>query len=285
MSLSSVQAFFQSLQLDIPILETEANTATVALAAVAHGVEPGRIAKTLAFRLSDGRDGLVVARGDARIDNAKFKTALGKGKMLSPEVVAAAAAGSHTERLKSCGKVTSNTLVAILDDDGKSVAMGERGEICCRGPLVTPGYFEKPEETQEARKFGWHHTGDVGYLDKYGYLYIVDRKKDMIITGGFNVFATEVEAPILAMPEVLECAVIGVPDEKWGESIKAVVVLKAGENLSADEIMERCRARIGAMKAPKSVELWDAIPKTAVGKTDKKVIRAKYRADADRAGN
>jgi fatty-acyl-CoA synthase len=205
--------------------------------------------------------------------------------MLSPEVVAAAARGEHPERLKSCGKVTSSTLVAILDDDGKQVPLGERGEICCRGPLVTPGYFEKPEETVEARKFGWHHTGDVGYLDKDNYLYIVDRKKDMIITGGFNVFATEVEAPILAMAEVLECAVIGVPDEKWGESIKAVVVLKPGHALSADEIMDRCRAKLGAMKAPKSVELWDAIPKTAVGKTDKKVIRQKYWANSDRAVN
>ena len=157
--------------------------------------------------------------------------------------------------------------------------------ICCRGPLVTPGYFEKPAETLEARKFGWHHTGDVGFLDKDGYLYIVDRKKDMIISGGFNVFATEVEAPILAMLEVLECAVIGVPDEKWGESIKALVVLKPGHKVTADEIMERCRAKLGAMKAPKSVELWDTIPKTAVGKTDKKVIRAKYWANAERAVN
>ena len=205
--------------------------------------------------------------------------------MLSPAVVAAAAAGDHPERLKSCGKVTSSTLVAILDDEGQSVPLGERGEICCRGPLVTPGYFEKPEATAEARKFGWHHTGDVGYLDGDGYLYIVDRKKDMIITGGFNVFATEVEAPILAMPEVLECAVIGVPDDKWGESIKAVVVLKPGECLSAEQIMARCRAKLGAMKAPKSVELWEAIPKTAVGKTDKKAIRAKYWADAERAVN
>ncbi|MGE0860410.1 MAG: class I adenylate-forming enzyme family protein [Gammaproteobacteria bacterium] len=205
--------------------------------------------------------------------------------MLSPEVVAAAAAGDHPERLKSCGKVTSSTLVAILDDDGRHVPLGERGEICCRGPLVTPGYFEKPEATAEARKFGWHHTGDVGYLDRDGYLYIVDRKKDMIITGGFNVFATEVEAPILAMSEVLECAVIGVPDEKWGESIKAVVVLNAGASLSADEIVERCRAKLGAMKAPKSVEIWDAIPKTPVGKTDKKAIRARYWVDSERAVN
>ena len=205
--------------------------------------------------------------------------------MLPPEVVAAAARGEHAERLQSCGKATSTTQVAILDDDGNLMPTGERGEICCRGPLVTPGYYEKPEATEEARKYGWHHTGDVGYLDEDGYLYIVDRKKDMIITGGFNVFATEVEQPILAMPEVLECAVIGVPDDKWGEMITAVVVLKAGESVTAQTVIERCRPKLGGVKTPKAVEFWDAIPKTAVGKTDKKAIRAEFWTDTDRAVN
>jgi fatty-acyl-CoA synthase len=205
--------------------------------------------------------------------------------MLEPELVAAAAAGDHPERLRSCGKVTSCTQVAILDSDGNELAIGERGEICCRGPLVTPGYFEKPEATAEAREFGWHHTGDIGYLDDDNFLYIVDRKKDMIITGGFNVFATEVETPILALPEVLECAVIGVPDERWGESIKAVVVLADGAHISAAQIIERVAEKLGGVKTPKSIELWDEIPKTAVGKTDKKVIRAQFWGDQDRAVN
>ena len=167
----------------------------------------------------------------------------------------------------------------------RSCRRGERGEICCRGPLVTPGYFEKPEATEQARKFGWHHTGDVGYLDDDGYLYIVDRKKDMIITGGFNVFATEVEQPILAMAEVLECAVIGVPDDKWGEMITAVVVLKDGEALNAETVIDRCRPKLGGVKTPKAVEFWDAIPKTAVGKTDKKAIRKAFWGDSDRGVN
>ncbi|MGR8918456.1 MAG: AMP-binding protein, partial [Gammaproteobacteria bacterium] len=205
--------------------------------------------------------------------------------MLSAATVAAAAAGDHPERLKSCGQVTSCTEVGILDDEGVLLARGERGEICCRGPLVTPGYYERPEATAEARKFGWHHTGDVGYLDEDDYLYIVDRKKDMIITGGFNVFATEVEAPILALPEVLECAVIGVPDERWGESIKAVVVLNPGATVDGDGIVARVRDKLGGVKTPKSVEIWDAIPKTAVGKTDKKAIRARYWGDAERGVN
>ena len=205
--------------------------------------------------------------------------------MFSTETVAAAAAGSHPERLRSCGKVTSSTLVGILDEKGNLLARGERGEICCRGPLVTPGYFEKPDATKEARQFGWHHTGDIGYLDEDDFLYIVDRKKDMIITGGFNVFATEVEAPILALEEVLECAVVGIPDERWGESIAAIVVLRDGYILSDAELRERVRDKLGGVKTPKKIEFWDEIPKTAVGKTDKKVIRQRFWKDSERLVN
>ncbi|MEQ8233441.1 MAG: AMP-binding protein, partial [Gammaproteobacteria bacterium] len=139
--------------------------------------------------------------------------------------------------------------------------------------------------TAEARRFGWHHTGDVGYLDDDDYLYIVDRKKDMIITGGFNVFAAEVEAPILALPGVLECAVIGVPDERWGEAIKAVVVASPGTTLDPASVIDAVRDKLGGVKTPKSVEVWEALPKTAVGKTDKKVIRARYWGEHERGVN
>jgi acyl-CoA synthetase (AMP-forming)/AMP-acid ligase II len=195
---------------------------------------------------------------------------------LSPTVLAAAAAGDHPERLTSCGQVTSPTRVTILDEAGQEVPLGKRGEICCRGPLVTPGYYRKPDDTAEARKYGWHHTGDVGSMDEHGYLYIVDRIKDMIITGGFNVFCAEVETPILAIPEVLECAVIGVPDDKWGEAIKALVVLRKGFSLSPQDVLDRVRPKLGGVKTPKSVEIWDAIPKTNVGKTDKKALRKHF---------
>ena len=205
--------------------------------------------------------------------------------MLAPGVVADAATGKHPERLESCGEVTSCTEVAILDDDGRQLDTGERGEICCRGPLVTAGYFEQPEATADARKGGWHHTGDIGYLDGNNYLYIVDRKKDMIISGGFNVFAAEVEAPILALDQILECAVIGIPDDKWGESIKAVVVLKDGASISAEEIISSVKPKLGGVKVPRSVEFWDAIPKTPVGKTDKKMIRKIFWKDAERSVN
>jgi acyl-CoA synthetase (AMP-forming)/AMP-acid ligase II len=126
------------------------------------------------------------------------------------------------------------------------------------------------------RRFGWHHTGDVGSLDEYGYLYIVDRLKDMIITGGFNVFCAEVEQPILALEEVLECAVIGLPDEKWGESIHAAVVLRAGHNLTGQQIIDRIKPKLGGIKTPKSLEILDSIPKTSVGKTDKKALRNRH---------
>ena len=193
--------------------------------------------------------------------------------MLSAKDIADSARGINSNRLASCGQVTSCTEVAILDDSGKSQPNYEKGEICVRGPLVTSGYFNKPNETKEVRSFGWHHTGDIGYLDDENYLYIVDRKKDMIITGGFNVFATEVEGPILELPEVLECAVIGLPDDKWGEAVTAVVRLKESSKINENEILRAVKPKLGSYKAPKNIFIWSSIPKTAVGKVDKKLIR------------
>ncbi len=201
---------------------------------------------------------------------------------LPPEVVAAAAAGDHPERLKSCGKATYPVRVGIMDDEGNLLPPGERGEIVVRGALVSHSYFEKPDATVEARQFGWHHTGDVAYRDADGFFYIVDRKKDMIVTGGFNVFSAEVEAAIMELPKVMECAVIGVPHDKWGEAIKAIVVRASNETIGEDDIIAYCKARLGGVKAPKSVEFWDEIPKTASNKLDKKLIRARYWADTDR---
>lgn len=189
-----------------------------------------------------------------------------------PEDVAKFAAIAP-EKLAACGKVTRSIKVALLDDDGNRVPPGEAGEICVRGALVTDSYFEKPEETAEIRKFGWHHTGDVGRFDAQGYLYIVDRKKDMVVTGGFNVFTAEVEAAVTELPQVREAAVFGVPHEKWGEQVH-VVVVAAG--ISAEEIIAHAKARLGGVKAPKTVEFLDSIPRTAAGKMDKKALRLKY---------
>jgi acyl-CoA synthetase (AMP-forming)/AMP-acid ligase II len=202
---------------------------------------------------------------------------------LDPVTVAAAAAGDHPERLKSCGKPTLAVRLAIMDDDGKLLPPLEAGEIVARGALVGAGYYNLPEATAEIRTHGWHHTGDVGYRDKDGFFYIVDRKKDMIITGGFNVYCAEVEACVMELPQVRECAVIGVPDEKWGEAVKAIIVLCEGEDLNEAAIIAHCKTRLGGVKSPKSVEFWSEIPKTAAAKTDKKAIRKSYWEGADRA--
>jgi fatty-acyl-CoA synthase len=202
---------------------------------------------------------------------------------LDPATLAAAAAGDHPERLRSCGKPTPAVRLAIMDDDGRVLPPLKTGEIVARGALVSAGYYNLPEATAEIRTFGWHHTGDVGHRDNDGYFYIVDRKKDMIITGGFNVYCAEVEACVMELPQVRECAVIGVPDEKWGEAVKAVVVLRDGESLTEEAIISHCKTRLGGVKSPKSVEFWREIPKTPAAKTDKKAIRKPYWAGADRA--
>lgn len=182
----------------------------------------------------------------------------------------------NLERLASCGRPTSMVRVALMDDDMNEVPDGTPGEICVRGPLVMAGYLNKPEETAAAFHGDWLHTGDIAVRGVDGFLRIVDRKKDMIITGGFNVYAREVEDVIVEQPGVRQAAVIGVPDPKWGETVKAVVVLEPGATVSAEDIVAAVRARKGAVQAPKSVEFVDAIPVTAIGKPDKKALRMHY---------
>jgi len=201
---------------------------------------------------------------------------------LDAQTVAAAAAGDHPERLRSCGQPTAAVRVAIMDDEGQILPAGKPGEIVARGTLVSGGYFNLPEATAQVRRYGWHHTGDLGYMDEDGYVYIVDRKKDMIITGGFNVYCTEVEAGIMALAQVQECAVIGVPDEKWGEAVKAIVVCRPGESLTENEVIVHCKAKLGSVKSPKTVEFWQEIPKTPAGKLDRTTMRKPYWAGAER---
>ena len=201
---------------------------------------------------------------------------------LDRKTVAAAASGEHPERLKSCGKATYGARLAIMDDQGNLLPPHQTGEIVARGALVTPGYHNLPEATAEIRTFGWHHTGDVGYCDEDGYFYIVDRKKDMMITGGFNVYSGEVEACLMSIPGVYECAVVGVPHEIWGEAVKAFVVLREGYSLSEAGVLAYCKRKLGGVKAPKSVEFRDEIPKTPAGKIDRRNLRAPYWAGVDR---
>ncbi|MGE4409758.1 MAG: AMP-binding protein [Sphingobium sp.] len=185
--------------------------------------------------------------------------------------------------LQSCGKATMFSDVEIMDDEGAILPPGQPGEIVARGNLVMAGYYRDPEGTAAARAHGWHHTGDIGVRDEDGYFYIVDRKRDMIITGGFNVYTTEVEGAVLSHPAVLNCAVIGVPDEKWGEAVKAVVELKEGGSVRPEELIQHCRGLLGGVKCPKSVEIWDALPRSPVGKVLKRAVRERYWSGQARA--
>jgi fatty-acyl-CoA synthase len=142
-----------------------------------------------------------------------------------------------------------------------------------RGPLVMAGYHNDPAATAEAFAHGWHHTGDLGYLDEDGYLYVTGRAKDMIITGGFNVYAAEVERAVMGHAAVRECAVIGVPDPKWGERVTAVVELRSGAIATPDELIPFAKHRIGSVKAPKHIAIWPQLPRTPVGKIAKTAIR------------
>jgi acyl-CoA synthetase (AMP-forming)/AMP-acid ligase II len=179
------------------------------------------------------------------------------------------------ERFTSAGRPTPLTTVAVMDGEGRLLGAGERGEIVVRGSLVMDGYHRDPQATAEAGRFGWHHTGDIGYLDEDGWLYLVDRAKDMIITGGFNVYSAEVEQALLAHPAVQDCAVVGLPDEKWGERVVAVVQPRAGSSPSPADLRAFARARIGGVKAPKEVLVWDDLPRSKVGKVLKPDIRSR----------
>lgn len=183
---------------------------------------------------------------------------------------------AKAKRLESCGRPMMHTMIDIMDDDGNLLGPNEIGEIVVRSNIVMMEYYNDPDATQESRAFGWHHTADLGYRDEEGYIYLVDRKKDMVITGGFNVYPSEIERVILTYPEVLDCAVIGVPDEKWGEALKAIVQLKPGMQIDSGKLLSDVKSRLGGVKTPKSVEFWPDLPKSAVGKVLKREIRAKF---------
>jgi fatty-acyl-CoA synthase len=185
-------------------------------------------------------------------------------------------------RLASCGRPVPWVKVGLFDDEGNEVPNGAPGELCVRGPLVMKGYWNKPEETETALEGGWLHTGDVASQDERGFLTIVDRKKDMIISGGFNVFPREVEDVISTHPSVAAVAVVGVPDEKWGEAVMAIVVPRHGADIDVDELMALVKNRKGSHYAPKTIEVVDSIPMSPLGKPDKKALRTRYWGESDR---
>jgi long-chain acyl-CoA synthetase len=185
-------------------------------------------------------------------------------------------AGPESKRLASCGHARSGIEVRILDEQDHEASRGVAGELCVRGPSVMKGYWERPEATSETLRHGWLHTGDVAYMDEQGYVYILDRTKDLIITGGSNVYPREVEEVLLQHPAISEVCVIGVPDELWVEAVKAVVVLKPGMTASAGDIIAFAGERMAGYKKPKSVDFVGELPKNPVGKVLKRELRDAY---------
>ncbi len=244
-----------------------------------------------------------VSYGSAPVSVPKLKAAIGKlGPVLrngygqtecpmmitrfTPEdhFVGADPAGTlrPDDELGTVGRETDLSTVAIVDDDANPLPPGTRGEIAVKGPMVSEGYWQDPEATAAIRRNGWHLTGDIGEMDADGYLRIVDRKKDMIISGGFNVYSVDVETVLYDHPAVAMAAVIGVPSERWGEEVRAFVVPADGREVGQAELIEHCRSQLGSVMTPKSIEIVDDLPRTPVGKLDKKSLRAPFWAGRDR---
>lgn len=188
----------------------------------------------------------------------------------------------HPERLGSAGKDALTVEVRIVDEEDRELPQGEVGEIITRSPNVMLGYWNDEETTAQVLRGGWMHTGDVGLRTADGYLVITDRVKDMIVSGGENVYPREIEDVLYAHPAVVEVAVIGIPDDRWGEAVHATLVLEAGSTVTEDDIRSYCRERLAGYKVPKSVSFLEEMPKSAVGKILKRELRAPYWSDQDR---
>ncbi|MBR1159735.1 AMP-binding protein [Bradyrhizobium elkanii] len=182
----------------------------------------------------------------------------------------------------SCGFPIAACQVKILDQDDQEVATGEPGEICVRATHVMAEYWKRPDITAETLKSGWLHTGDIARMDERGYMFILDRKKDMIVSGGFNIFPREVEDVLSQHADVAMVAVVGVPDDKWGEAVTAVVVAREGTTPDADELIGLVKAKKGSAHAPKQIQFVKELPMTGVGKVDKKVLKARFWTGRDR---
>lgn len=176
----------------------------------------------------------------------------------------------------SCGRPFFHTEIRLVDASGRDVGADELGEVLLRTPNMMKGYWNRPQDTAAAIKGGWLHTGDIARMDKDGFFYIMDRKKDMIISGGENIYPAEIEDALLQNPKVAEVGVIGYPHEKWGEAVKAIVVVKPGEKLNEQELIGWCQGRIGKFKIPKNVVFTESLPRTPTGKILKRVLREQY---------
>ncbi|MBH0776916.1 acyl-CoA synthetase [Nocardia bovistercoris] len=213
--------------------------------------------------------------------NAGFVQAYGMTE-LGPVATLLGPDDHHGELLRSAGRSAPHAEVRIVDPAGAEAPRGTVGEIAVRGDHVMLGYWNRPEETAAAVREGWMHTGDGGYMDDNGYVYVVDRIKDMIVSGGENVYSAEVENAVSSHPAVAACAVIGVPDPEWGERVHAVIVCVPGASVTAEEIREHSKASIAGYKAPRSVELVETLPVSGAGKVLKRELREQYWGDTER---
>jgi long-chain acyl-CoA synthetase len=202
---------------------------------------------------------------------------------LKPEDHVLEGSDAQLARLASAGRAVLDYEVRIVDEQGRDVPVGEVGEIIVRSEAMTVGYWNLPEETSKTIRDGWLHTGDYGRFDEEKYVFIVDRKNDMIISGGKNIYPREIEEVIYTHEAVLEVAVVGVPDDYWGESVKALVVLKKGMNTTEEEIIDLCKKNLASYKKPRSVEFRQELPKNPTGKILKRVIRQEYWKGRERA--
>ncbi len=209
----------------------------------------------------------VLKRAEARFGRVFAQT---YGQAESPMVITCLAPEDH-DRIGSCGRPFSCVDVAVFDDDDNPLPPGEIGEIVCRGPQTMAYYWGRPEATDKVFRNGWLHTGDVGQMDEDGFFYILDRKNDMLISGGYNVYPREVEDALLSFEGVIEAAVVGLPDEKWGDRVHAVVV--AREGVEGEAILNRARETLASFKVPKGIEIWPELPKSSANKILRREVR------------
>lgn len=221
------------------------------------------------IREAISRFGPVLVQGYGLTETTSFSTILTAQDHLY-------AIDGRTEQLLSCGRPIFESELKIVDSSGKEVKPEETGEIIVRGPDVMKGYYRNHRLTRAVLKDGWLHTGDIARMDNYGYIYIVDRKNDMIITGGFNIYPSEVEQVLCRHDAVYEACVIGVPDEQWGEAVKAVVVLKKGHQVDAAELIDYCGQHLSGFKKPRSIDFIDSIPRNPNGKVARRIIRERF---------
>ena len=236
------------------------------LAFLIYGASP--ISETLLDRLGEAFPGLQLMQGYGMTELS------GCVSYLPPHYHTAE--GRKLNKLRSAGRAAALSEIKIVGEDGQELPRGQVGEIASRGMSIMAGYWNRPEDTSKTVRNGWVHSGDGAYMDEEGFIYIVDRMKDMIVSGGENVYSAEVENAVLKHPAVATCAVVGIPSERWGESVHAVVVLKAGASLEADELLAHCKTHIAGYKCPRSMEVRNELPLSGAGKIQKNKLRDQF---------